>query len=161
MAPPRGTKLTDAQKADADLWLHKIAKMEFDGTNKNLVAGDIHSMANDGISATEELKVKTGTYQGGEFGLGKNITGSFSCPNGFTISMFKSDGLNCVAALIKNNNEARNMVIVTIKDPLNIPIIPPINKKADAIIDIIAPNFRMALLLKVVLFESIRSEHAS
>ena len=79
----------------------------------------------------------------------------------FTISMFKSDGLNCVAALIKNNNEARNMVIVTIKDPLNIPIIPPINKKADAIIDIIAPNFRMALLLKVVLFESIRSEHAS
>ena len=66
-----------------------------------------------------------------------------------------------MAALIKNNNEARNMVIVTIKDPLNIPIIPPINKKADAIIDIIAPNFRMALLLKVVLFESIRSEHAS
>ena len=78
----------------------------------------------------------------------------------FVIPMFKSDGLNCVAAPIKINNEARNRVMTIIKVPLNITIIPTINNKADEIKEIIAPNFRMALLLKVVLFESIRSEHA-
>ena len=77
------------------------------------------------------------------------------------ISTFNKDGLNWVPALIKSKSEERRSQIVITKDPLKTAIIAKMNNMAEKINEVIAPNINIALLLKEVLFDLIKSEQAS
>ena len=89
MAPTR-SNLTAEQTTDANLWLHKKDKMEFDGASTNFDS-QVQSMGNQGDP--NEDRAKNGRNQPGDFGLGK-ADNRFACPDGFTISMLiKPDDL--------------------------------------------------------------------
>ena len=77
------------------------------------------------------------------------------------ISTFNKDGLNWVPELIKRKSEERRSQIVITKDPLKTAIIAKMNDMAEKINEVIAPNLKIALLLKEVLFDLIKSEQAS
>ena len=78
----------------------------------------------------------------------------------FVISTFNSEGLNWVPALIKSKSEANKDQIVIAKEPLKIEISANTNVKAAKTIEVIAPNLKIALLLKEVVFDLIKSEQA-
>ena len=67
MAPTR-SNLTAEQTTDANLWLHKKDKMEFDGASTNFDS-QVQSMGNQGDP--NEDRAKNGRNQPGDFGLGK------------------------------------------------------------------------------------------
>ena len=78
----------------------------------------------------------------------------------FVISTFSSEGLNCVPALIKRKSETNKDQIVVAREPLKIENNAKISAKAAKINEVIAPNLKIALLLKEVVFDLIKSEQA-
>ena len=76
------------------------------------------------------------------------------------IIIFNNEGLKSVPALINKNKETKINQTVDVKDSLKIEMIAAIDVKNAKSKEMIAKNLNIALLLSVVTFDCIKSEHA-
>jgi len=76
------------------------------------------------------------------------------------IIIFNNEGLKSVPALINKNKETKINQTVDVKDSLKIEMTAAIDVKNAKSKEMIAKNLNIALLLSVVTFDRIKSEHA-